>query len=467
MESAADPEPQRGKTSLPAGSKRSWRARREKPSQEDVPAAGPSHRGALRLTRDDNERKRLLLASGLGGESSLARLGQSKTFVFRCPGCLQQVMCTEHDTDRETVCPFCEARLRLPPAESDSKVELLALPPSKADPAGTLLRGKLPELRDLDEGRSSNAAFIERPAASVDELEAAEGWGLSQPAKAAIAGRGRPWRWLLVLALLLGLAAWLLMSPRGRVEPASGERPASVAPAATDSQALFLAADTLLRAYLAAETIEEKAACARGPRETVLRRMRAHYENEGGYQPETARLGAVRSLSPQGERVVGGETFHLFRVDFTEGSWGVFVITGEGGRAAVDWEYAVGYGEVRPADLVAERPAVPVMLRGYLSEGRYYSGGFTEAQFRQFNFEGPGGGTPLTVYAPRGGPVEESLRDAWFDASVNAVGAPDAAKDTSRLDFVLRLRYETDGLRSGFVIHEVVARGWILPSEPQ
>lgn len=499
MPAPSRPRPKRGavagqgKTVLPSDPRKSWRARKQKeaasapvrPGAEPGargPAAGVSHpadaaapgappRELHRMARAMDERQRLLLASGLGGGTGLARVAGSDTLAFRCPACLQQVACTTQDAGRGMECPFCQAMLRLPPVDGAGRVELLSA--TLVSGSGTdVTKARLPELRDEEEGRSGTALFQERHLIAPREVEGTDDWGLDHATRVENVRRSRAWRWLLPMLVVIGLASWVLVkhrdAARATVEEQSPGEAASgtaVGPEDWDQMSprrFFLAADAKIRAYLGAPTIEGKLAHVRHAGEEMLRKMRIHYDRRGGYAPETDRNGPVQTIALGEERTVGGCKFQMVIVGFRDGGKGIYALGLEQGRLVVDWEYSVGYGEVTIPDLWAERPIVPVLMRVYLTEGRYFSDGFEETLYRHFDLTTASvAEKAIPVYARRGGGVEAALHEAWFDASIDAIGKE--GRVSRRLDFVVRIRYENAEGHAGFVIDEVLARGWILP----
>ncbi len=478
-----------GKTVLPSEPRRSWRARKQKeasPAPAEPPAQGPSagashpvdaavpdeaprkiHRMALAM----DERQRLLLASGLGGGTGLARVAGSDTLAFRCPACLQQVVCTTEDAGCDMECPFCQAMLRLPPVDGAGRVELLATAPvagSRTD----VMKAHLPELRDEEEGRSGSALFQEMQPIRPEEVEGTDDWGLDRAARVENVRRSRAWRWLLPMLVVIGLASWVLVrrhdAARATVAQQSQGEAASGAVGGPEDwdqmspRRFFLAADAKIRAYLEAPTLEVKVAHVRHAGDEMLRKMRIYYGRRGGYAPETDRNGPVQTITLGEERTVGGRKFQMVIAGFRDGGRGIYALGLEQGQLVVDWEYSVGYGEVTIPDLWAERPIVPVLMRVYLTEGRYFGDGFEEPLYRQFDLTTASlVEKAIPVYARRGSPVEVALREAWFDASVDAIGKEGRA--ARRLDFVVRVRFENAEGHAGFLIDEVLARGWILP----
>ena len=473
-----------GKTVLPSDPRKSWRARKQKAAKPgtqgpsagveepaDVVAPDAAAHKIHRMARAMDERQRLLLASGLGGGTGLARVAGSDTLAFRCPACLQQVVCSTQDAGRDLECPFCQALLRLPPVDGAGRVELLST--AAASASGTdVMKAHLPELRDEEEGRSGTALFQEMQPIKPEEVEGTDDWGLDRAARVENVRRSQAWRWLLPVFVVIGLASWVLMkrqdAARATVSQQSQEKEASEAaggPGDWDQMSprrFFLVADAKIRAYLEAPTLETKVTHVRDAGEEMLRKMRIHYGRQGGYEPETNRNGPVQTTTLGEERTVGGRKFQMVIDSFRDRGRGIYALALEQGHLAVDWEYSVGYGEVTIPDLWAERPIVPVLMRVYLTEGRYYGDGFEETLFRQFDLTTASlVEKAIPVYVRRGTPVEAALRDAWFDASVDAIG--NERRETRRLDFVVRVRYANEEGHAGLVIDEVLARGWILP----
>ena len=110
--------------------------------------------------------------------------------AFRCPACLQQVVCTTEDAGCDMECPFCQAMLRLPPVDGAGRVELLSTTPvagSRTD----VMKAHLPELRDEEEGRSGSALFQEMQPIRPEEVEGTDDWGLDRAARVENVRRSR------------------------------------------------------------------------------------------------------------------------------------------------------------------------------------------------------------------------------------------------------------------------------------
>ena len=482
---------------LPSEPKKSWRARKTRgagsaptPDAEGPPegGAGPSQKPeaaapadssapalgkeAHRMARAMDERQRLLLASGLSGGAGLARVAGTDTVAFRCPACFQQVVCSVSDAGGGMECPECRAVLRLPALDSSARVEVVSagsLSHTQAGPA----KAVLPDLRDEEEGRSSKPVFQEAVGLPASKIEGLDDWGLDQPARVANARRSRAWKWMVPLSVLLGLCVWYVLGSKlpsrtsahegAGTEEADPEAGKPINWATISSRKLYQLCDERIRAYLDAPTLEEKVRHVRGASDQMLRKMKTYYASRGGYEAETSSEGAPLLTLMIEERHVGGRIFQVMNVQFSkEGHSGAYVLAREDDRLAVDWEYCVGFGEVTIAELWEERPALPVQLRVYLREGLFFGDGFREEEYRQFDLEGPRPGERvIPVYAPRGSVVEQALRDAWLDASVKTLGGP--RNTGQKVDVTLKIHYDNADGHSGFLIDEVVARGWIVP----
>lgn len=424
------------------------------------------------MARAIGEKERVFIAAGLVSHQGVARLGQGSEVVFRCPVCSEQVHCEAEDCGREFTCPSCSALLHLPLPEGGGKVRVVSLPKQKVETPG-LPPLELPQERS-SEGRSHDAQFQ-----AVEELlpEGEEGtleWGLEKsgdmPEKVR---RSRVWVWVGIPLLLLAggfvFRQTLTSAARASAGSAMPKTESLRAPSgAIDWDHLpatrkYLLVEQTLRSYLEAPDIASKARFTRGG-PAAETKMTAYYNRSGGYEPETRIHGRIKDIVLREEREIGGKRFQLATVRFEESGGGIYALERAGEGYLVDWEYAVGYGEVAFAAMVENPPAVPVVLRVYLNESLFFSDGFDEGSFRVFEMSDPSRERTLPVFARRNSPVEEALREAWNNAVLDNIGRHGGA-GSAQLDFVLRVRHENEASRRGFVIDEVLVRGWIVPEE--
>ena len=418
------------------------------------------------------EKERVLKAAGLVSHQKLARIAGGDDVVFRCPACSEQNQCVVADCGSDFSCSRCGAVLWLPEPDAGEWIKVVSLPKKKAG------AGELPPL-ELPGERSSGGRSREARFQAIDELlpDAEEGglsWGLEKsemaPEKRRRAGT---WLWFAVPLFLLCAAILVrqIFSTSGRAEGAAGSRDEAelVSPSGEinwdtlPAARKYLLVDQTLRAYLQAPDLETKAARSRWGRAS-LDRMSAYYQRTGVYEPETRVHGAVSDILLQEEKVVGGKFFQIVAARFAGASQGVYALERTSEGYLVDWEYSEGYGEMSFAELAEKRPAQPVLLRVHLSETSYFADGFDEATYRAFNMVDPFKQQTLLVFVPRHSEVEEALARAWNDAVLDSIGDP-TNPGRGELDFVLRVRHENESNRKGFVIDEVIMRGWIVPHE--
>lgn len=420
------------------------------------------------------ERERVLKAAGLLSQQKLARIGSGDDVVFRCPACSSQNQCSVGDCGSEFPCCNCGAVLFLPAVDGGEWIKVVSLPKKRADSA-ELPPLELPGERS-SEGRSREARFQAIDELLPDSEEEGLAWGLENR-EMAPDKRHRANRWLwFAVPLFLGLAAILVrqvFSTSGRSEGASGQLEESelVTPSGEinwdtlPATRKYLLVDRTLRAYLDAPDLETKSEHTRGGRAS-LERMSGYYQRAGAYEPETRVHGRVSDILLQEEKSVGGKIFQIVTARFAESRQGVYALERMADGYLVDWEYSEGYGEMGFAELSQKLPEKPVLLRVHLSETSYFADGFDEVNYRAFNMADPFKERTLLVFAPRHSEVEEALARAWNDAVLDSIGDP-TSPGQGELDFVLRVRHENESNRKGFVIDEVLMRGWIVPHEPK
>lgn len=418
------------------------------------------------------EKERVLVAAGLVTQQKLARIGAGNDFVFRCPVCSGQNQCVIADCGGQFPCSSCGALLLLPLADTGERIRVVSLPKKKAD-AGELPALELPDERS-SEGRSREARFQ-----AIEELlpegeEAGLEWGLEKK-EMAPEKRKRAATWLWFALPLVFVSAIILVrqifssSGRSAGEASTPSENELVAPSGEinwnelSAARKYLLADRTLRGYLDAPDLAAKAAFTRRGAADATR-MADYYKRKGSYEPETRVHGPVQDIILHEEKTVGGKVFQLAGVRFAESVQGVYALERTAFGYLVDWEYSEGYGEMSFTELIANPPSKPVLMRGHLSETSYFSDGFDETGYRAFNMADPLKELTVLVFAARNSPVEEALARAWYDAVLDTIGDP-TSPGSGELDFVLRVRHEVGNDRKGFVIDEVLIRGWIVPDE--
>ena len=297
-------------------------------------------------------------------------------------------------------------------------------------------------------------------------------WGLEKaPEDEAGGTRSAGWRWTAVVIVVLaaiGVVFYSISSSgraSGKVPVAAGAPDVATVDGRLDWAKVNAAkrvemAERKIRAYLEAPGVREKARHVRGGLAT-LPRMEAYYAREGGFERETREYGDITEVTSGEKRRVGELSVQMVRVQFAMGGAGIYAMVQGGMDYEVDWEYAVGYGEVGIAGLVEDKPVEPVLMRVYLREGRYYGDGFTEREFRYFDMMDPKRQMQIAAYVRRGSDVESRLKDAWGDAAAEAT--VQGSEVPMELDFTVRLHFDRENNRRGFMLDEILARGWILP----
>lgn len=444
----------------------------EKPSPARLAAGKIDGRKKRPLPPDFREKERVLIAAGLVSHQKLARIGSGGDLVFRCPVCSTQNQCHVADCDHEFACIECGTQLLLPKADSGERIRVVSLPKKKAE-TGDLPPLELPGERS-SEGRSHDARFQ-----AIDDLlpEGEEGtlaWGLEkaelEPEKTTRSGL---WLWFAVPLFLLAAAllVWQLFSSAGRSggSPSDRQEQALVEPSGEiDWNSLsparrYMLVDQCLRAYLNAPDLKTKAALTRGgPSDEA--RMAAYYESKGGYEAESRARGPVRNILLDRETIVGGQPLQLAAVRFDGSPQATYALEMTPSGYLVDWEHAEGYGEMNFDALMATPPEKPALLRVHLSETNYFENGFDAKDYRAFNMADPAKERTIIVFARRNSGVEKALARAWNDAVLDSIGDP-TNPGNGELDFVLRIRHQNDPQPKGFVIDEVLIRGWILPDK--
>ena len=446
---------------------------REPPHDASAPATGDDKKEVKSLSRSEDESKRLFMAAGIGARQGVARVSWSDQLVFRCPVCEQQLQCSDDFIGKLFECDTCHAELRIPVPESGEKIELIRSGSPRPD-------GALMPLVDLPGERGNDGPAGKPTYQTKDELMPADDeglyeWGLEKAdVLDDVPRRSRGWLWIAALLLLplTGFLVFQTYSSAGRSVGQSAEADGPNPGQGTNGMdwdaippiTRFVMADSAIRAFLHATDLEAKAKVTRhGPE--IVTRMTEYYQRNGGYQPETHKFGNILGVALGDQRMIGGTMVQMVKVNFAKGNAGVYALVGGARGYEVDWEYAVGFGDMSFGELCEAKPAQAVMMRVYLEEDVFFDKGFDRSKFRQFNMTDTENVRVASVFVERGTAVEAAIREAYREEVVRAL-IQDGSRGNKKLDFTIRLHYEIDGDRRGFVIDEVLSRGWILP-EPK
>lgn len=334
--------------------------------------------------------------------------------------------------------PLDEEVVRLPVPENERSATLEEMPA----PGSKKVRLQPDPRVDLFDGEIDEAL----------EASAAE-FGVAWEERERRSHRSTPMGWLFLIGLmLLVLGGWALVSlsaGEAHHEAVISEelvRRDKAAQEERDARALLDEAERVTRLYLAAETVEAKAAYVRH-RERVLPLMREFYSRR--------ELTSVRFEFIQGWTALGLENYPFFllsaRVEGNSRPIPLFLEHCADGELKFDWESEVGYQPMDIAKFIAEKPTDPMDFRVYASKDNFFGYEFQdEEKYQPLMLTFRDTDEFLFAYMEKG-TVEERGLTAYLDEN-DSVGQP----------VLLRLRF-LPGTRSrrSVLVEKVVAPRWV------
>lgn len=125
---------------------------------------------------------------------------------------------------------------------------------------------------------------------------------------------------------------------------------------------------------------------------------------------------------------------------------------GNEARFLIDWESLVGYGEMSFADLRAQRPTKPVLLRTFARQFEYYNFEFSDAsKYYCVKLSSPDGENSLYAYAERATPL-----GSWLSNTLATTGP------TATVGFTLKVAFPAEAESNQCVrLLQVVAPRWL------
>lgn len=333
-------------------------------------------------------------------------------------------------------------------------------------PAGDFRKSKELRSPDLDPlpsnlpGAAPAAAHAEEEAFLHPEeafLHPEEGWTEADQTRSGV-----PVGWVVLLAaVLLAALIWALIRiPEG---DANLERRAAVV-----EQRLEEEQDTLeeaerlseqigrvMRGYLSAETVEEKAGYVRMP-ERVLPLMKDHYRTNPLIPLRPAAFYFFEPVA------VVNYPFLLGKMELEDGGAKVLLLEDANGQVLVDWESDVAHQPMPVDEFIRKRPLEPMVFRLNVAWDDFYAFEFSDQErFQSLFLSQRDKPEFLFGYVPRDSPT--------FSRLVELLGRPpqDGGKGREVTAVMVEVRFPAggDGPRSVRVL-EVVAPRWALVTPP-
>ena len=134
--------------------------------------------------------------------------------------------------------------------------------------------------------------------------------------------------------------------------------------------------------------------------------MRNYYETQKGVDPVPGDLISKARYEIDGMEIL----YFRYHGNRVSGTVEVALRRGSEARFQIDWESLTGYGELSFAEMRAERPVRPVLMRVYARQFEYYNYEFTDAsRYYCVKLSSPDGEKSLYAYAQRGTPLGDWL----------------------------------------------------------
>lgn len=216
---------------------------------------------------------------------------------------------------------------------------------------------------------------------------------------------------------------------------------------------------SLVKAYLAATTIEEKLKYVRQP-ERVEPLMRDWYE-EKKHPMEAKEVDAQMILSPN---TLFGKSF--WKAEMNEGGMfmkQLWIQSYEDGSHAIDWETDVVYNPMHWDTFLAEKPTTPVTLRVYVGwDNLYLYQHRDEEKFQSFKLESRDSEQTATAYMDR---ADKGMQIMMFFIQRSAKDPKDL-RTALTLPFLVTLKYdESPEGKKNLVIEKLDSPSWIVFEE--
>ena len=255
------------------------------------------------------------------------------------------------------------------------------------------------------------------------------------------------------MVVLVVIVGGVMFSLNPAKKPAPQRLPLAVAtpaptvpPVAARSEAeLAAAAETLVRKFLEATTVEALLPLVRDPA-VAEERMRAFYPDGKVEAPGLSQFDSSRELALIGNFII----FTVSTRDHEERAMAL-IDTAQGWK--VDWESWVGWSAMPWETFLSAKPTSGQVFRVMLSPVDYYNFTFAdETQWQSFRLESPDQKHSIYGYVPRGSMLEQQI-------------SPDA--DTKNVPLMLALKFPPGATSDSQVeIERFVTDGWVEKESP-
>lgn len=336
----------------------------------------------------------------------------------------------------------------LPPSRGSSP----SVRSSSASSKGTPAAGGSESHRLNEDRAPAFTAREELERQMVDNVDSSDGWGNTTESPG---GGGRR---LLLVALVLGLPAvaaaiFFFLQNQDSASTVSVEEEI-VDTSIEEAEA----AQSLLREFLNARTIDEQLPLVRHP-EITKPRMLVHAEQGRPPLPQVSKFGWADSAP------ISGKEFMWIDVEFNDGNsrTAVFEVTEEGMK--LDWESFVLFADPPMSEFVSRQPAEPGVYRVTCTLGDYYNHLYRD-EFKFLCLEILGADEVSSCWAYTDTNSEVAVRLAQLFATSSQRLDPDNPNSKSGIRIMLKLHFEKDEngkSNSQAWIDDIVSESWMIP----
>ncbi len=297
------------------------------------------------------------------------------------------------------------------------------------------------------------------------QLDPEEAW---KEEAEADSGKQVPMGWFFLLGLLLlGVVLWTGVQvfsaakapaktavpalPEGENDEAGEPLPAEdKLTSDEDAELHFIEIERVLKGFMEAETIEERAKYVRHP-ERVLPLMRDFY-SRNEFQSRV-----YRGIRAYQNVPLDGLPFIAIEVKDSVGNFHPLLIEDGEEGVLIDWESHECFQPVSIEDYVRDRPTDPVSLRVYVSDDYFHSYEFQDkTEYASYRLKFRGSDAVLNGYVKRGTELDQKFRKLY----------PESHKGQWR-PLILKVRFLEGGeARNSVLIEELQSQVWAYLRNP-
>lgn len=337
-------------------------------------------------------------------------------------------------------------------AEAHDSRAVVPAPPSPATP--TPPEPAAPAPRPIIHRLAANRRPEMTPQGTIDsDPEAADHWGQSeQGANPEHRSSRHLVLWAALIGVpLLGFALWQSLGRPGASAPPTTTPVVASPGSTTDPAEESRQAGEAARRFMAAATIDERAALVRHP-EVTKARMEAWYSAANPLKPQAT----VEFDDRSSDQTIDGTNFIILKMllaDRPKGQW-IAVEKRPGGEYLVDWESFASWSEPRWPEFLSTEPTGAHDFRVVVKIDNYFNFGYTDPQqWFCYSLTDPENWASCWGYCPI---------DSESGMKLNRMIRRQRQEGEDQIRAILKLKFEDAGKgRNQVIIEDVVEDGWI------